>query len=127
MFPNYYQPPYYPAQIQMPQMPEPRQNQQPQQNNNGLIWVQGEAGAKSYPVAPGSTVMLMDSEESRFYIKSADGSGMPQPLRIFDYTERTAQSKQPEAINTDGFVSRAEFEELKALVNGLTEKEEEHG
>lgn len=124
MFPNYYQPHYYPAQIQMPQMPEPRQTQQPQQNNNGLIWVQGEAGAKSYPVAPGSTVMLMDSEESRFYIKSADVSGMPQPLRIFDYTERTAQSKQPEVINADGFVSRAEFEELKTLVNGLTAKEE---
>ena len=33
-----------------------------QQQNNGIIWIQGEAAAKSYLVAPGSTVPLWDSE-----------------------------------------------------------------
>ena len=32
--------------------------QQTQQNNNSIIWVQGEAGAKSYLVAPNTTVQL---------------------------------------------------------------------
>ena len=55
-----------------PAMPQP-------QSGNGLIWVQGEAGAKSYLVAANSTVMLMDSEADVFYLKSADASGMPMP------------------------------------------------
>lgn len=73
----------YQAPMQMTQ-PQP----QPQtQTNNGLIWVQGESGAKSFLVAPNTTVMLMDSEGSRFYLKSADASGMPLPLRTFEYAE----------------------------------------
>ena len=60
---------------------------------NGIIWVQGEEGAKGYLVAPGENRLLMDSENSTFYIKSTDASGMPLPLRVFDYTERTGQRK----------------------------------
>lgn len=40
------------------------QNQQYNQTNSGIIWVQGESGAKSYLVAPNSTVQLWDSEKS---------------------------------------------------------------
>lgn len=67
--------------VQMPAQPV----QQPQQNNNGILWVSGEVGAKSYLVAPGTSVLLMDSESEKFYIKSTDVSGMPQPLRTFEY------------------------------------------
>ncbi len=78
------------AMSQMMQQPA----QQPQQSvSNSIIWVQGEAGAKSYLVAPGSTVMLLDSEGSTFYLKSTDNSGMPMPLRIFDYKERMEAQK----------------------------------
>ena len=108
---------------------------QPPQNNNGLIWVQGESGAKSYMVAPNNTVMLMDAENSTFYLKSADASGMPLPLRIFDYKERTTAAQQAfggsvaaESVNLDNFVTRKEFDELKASIashgkpkNNLTE------
>ena len=65
------------------------QQQYQQQGNNGIVWVQGEAAAKSYPVAPNTTVMLLDSENSTFYLKTSDASGMPLPLRVFDYSERT--------------------------------------
>lgn len=83
---NYPQPQPYPIQQQIPQIPQV--SQQPQaQNNSGLIWVQGEAGAKSYIVAAGCSVLLMDSESQRFFIKSVDESGMPKPLRVFEYTE----------------------------------------
>lgn len=50
--------------VQMPVQPA----QQPQQNNNGILWVSGEVGAKSYLVAPGTSVLLMDSESEKFYI-----------------------------------------------------------
>ena len=39
---------------------------------NSFIWVQGEAGAKSYPVAPGNRIALFDSENPVVYIKSVD-------------------------------------------------------
>ena len=39
------------------------QQMQPQSQQNGVIWVQGEAAAKSYLIAPGSTVPLWDSED----------------------------------------------------------------
>ena len=107
-------------QIQ-PQTAPPTQQPIAQQGNNGLIWVQGEAGAKSFIVAPGNTVMLMDSEVERFYLKSADASGMPMPLRIFDYKERTetpshafSASVTAQNVNLDNFVTREEFERRMA-------------
>ena len=98
-------------------------NQQPvRQNNSGFVWVQGgEAGAKSYLVAPGETVMLMDSENPVFFLKSADASGMPMPLRIFDYKERAnapvSDFKAPTSdfSELDGrFITREEFEQRMA-------------
>lgn len=64
----------------------------PTQNGSGIMWVQGEAGAKSYLVGAGQSVLLMDSESSRFYIKSTDNSGMPMPLRVFEYKEINTQT-----------------------------------
>lgn len=84
-----------------------------QQNNSGVIWVQGEEGAKAYMVAAGNSVMLLDSENTTFYIKSTDQSGMPMPLRIFDYTERTQASRQTlpmQAVQQEEYITRAEFE-----------------
>lgn len=100
--------------------PYQMQYQQPMQQQNGLQWVQGIEGAKSHSVNPGQSVLLMDSESNSFFIKSADASGMPLPLRIFDYTERTAQNapQQPTAavIDTDKYITREEFESRIAQI-----------
>jgi hypothetical protein len=138
--PNYgYQYPYYGAQPPMADnlaqlrmnanqmqnaVTQPSMPSQPmQQQSSQIIWVSGEAGAKSYLVAPGNTVMLLDAENSVFYLKSADASGMPLPLRIFDYQERTTTAQQAfggsataESVNLDNFVTRKEFDELKAFL-----------
>ena len=138
--PNYgYQYPYYGAQPPMSDnlaqlrmnanqmqnaVTQPSMTSQPmQQQSSQIIWVSGEAGAKSYLVAPGNTVMLLDAENSVFYLKSADASGMPLPLRIFDYKERTTTAQQAfggvitgEGVNLDNFVTRKEFDELKASI-----------
>ena len=66
----------YPNQYYQNQMQNNQMNQQYQANNNGIIWVQGESGAKSYLVAPNSTVQLWDSESHTIYLKSADASGI---------------------------------------------------
>ncbi|MCM1057248.1 MAG: hypothetical protein NC517_06545 [Firmicutes bacterium] len=91
-------------------------SQQPPQTNQGLIWVQGEAAARSYLVAADNTVLLMDSETPVFYLKSADRSGMPLPLRVFDYTERTQDAPQAaQSVQTDlddKYVTREEYDAL---------------
>ena len=118
-FPMAYQQ-MYPSYNYVPQQqlnqPVVQQVTQPV-NDTGILWVQGEAGAKSWAVAPGKSVMLMDSESNTFYIKSSDNSGMPMPLRIFDYTERTQQLTQSvnaiqheQQIDTSQFITKEEFE-----------------
>lgn len=100
-----------PYMRQLAQMPQFQQFTAPQ--NNGIQWVQGEEAAKSYYVQPGKSVLLMDSESKCFYIKSVDASGMPLPLRIFDYTERaqTAQaSPTTNAAPNNDYITREEFE-----------------
>lgn len=92
--------------VQMPTQPV----QQPQ-NNNGILWVSGEVGAKSYLVAPGTSVLLMDSDDTVFYLKTADQSGMPS-LRTFKYSEITDQ-KSFNKTDQNNFVNREEFENFK--------------
>ena len=118
-----YQPPMADQLTQLRQQQyQPMIQQTPQQPaQNGIIWVQGEEGAKAYMVAHGASVLLMDSENSSFYIKSTDQSGMPMPLRIFDYTERTAQRPvQAQVIPSEEYVTRAEFDALTARLDALT-------
>ena len=140
-----YQPaPYYPQpvpdqlaqlrqnQMQQPMMQGPQMGQQVMQpaQNTGIIWCQGEEGAKAYLTAPGASVMLMDSEKNTFYIKSSDQSGMPLPLRVFDYTERTPTGRAPSGsaqVQQNEFVTRKEFEALEEKINGLTAKESPKG
>lgn len=103
------------------------------QNENQINWVQGESGAKSWFVAAGKTALLMDSENSTFYLKSTDQSGMPMPLRIFDYTERTQQKQEekpePPKVNLDNYVTREELDQrlfnIMSEING--KKDEENG
>lgn len=122
------------APMQQPMMGQPLQGTQmspanaaqPQpQPATGINWVQGEEGARAWMVSAGNTVLLMDSDGSSFYLKSADASGMPQPLRIFDYVERTqtpktpAQSAQAPAVE---YVTRTEFDALAAEIEALKVK-----
>ena len=106
--------------IQQPSY-SPAQNQ----NNNGLIWVQGEAGAKAYLIVPGSTVMLMDSEAMRFYLKSADASGVPS-LRIFEYNEVShGVPTTPQAVPNEQYITRTEYEKLLARYDELSARIEQ--
>lgn len=95
----------------------------PAPSSNGINWVSGESGAKSWIVGRGESVLLMDSENQCFYLKSADASGMPLPLRTFDYTERTQNAPQGSqtAFNqsNDNYITRTEFDDLKAKYEEL--------
>lgn len=124
-FQQNFQPMQQPIQPQLPQVTN-------QQTNQGLIWVQGEGGAKSYLMAPSSTVLLMDSESESFYIKMTDSAGMPT-LRTFDYKERKADMPQnnaerPQARDTDfseQFVTKEEYKALLGKYEALSERIDE--
>lgn len=138
--PNYYNP--YQLQVPAPmdrlaqlqaqqyQLPQIQQATQPAQSNQSLIYVQGEAAAKSWMVGSGQSVLLMDSENPVFYIKSADASGIPLPLRVFDYKERTQntpqgapQATQSEQINLDDkYVTRQEYDALQGKCMEILER-----
>ena len=106
-FPNYF--------------PNYQQNQNAGYQNTGLIWVQGEEAARAYLVAPGSTVVLWDSEKQVVYIKSADASGMPT-IKVLDYTVRNAQAAQnPPLAGKMDYITREEFEALKSEIKALQE------
>ena len=98
-------------QYQAPVMQTP-QNQQ----SSGLIWVQGEQAAKSYLVAPNTTVQLWDSEEKVIYLKSADASGMPS-MKILDYTIRGDANTQTVPV-----AEYATKDDLRALEDKIREE-----
>ena len=95
---------------------------QPQQT--GIIWVQGEAGAKSYLVAPNTTVQLWDSENQVIYLKSADASGMPA-MKVLDYTIRETASNSPSSASSaqmdklSSYATKAEIEAITAQIEAI--------
>ena len=110
-FPATYQP-VYPVQG--------TQYQQTQQN--GIIWVSGEAGAKAYMVAPNNTIQLWDSESQTIYLKSADASGMPS-MKILDYTIRDSLKNSPNTapvLSDDKLSTFATKDEIKAVSEQIT-------
>lgn len=114
---NYYPMNYYPQA----QMNNSFLNQNQQQNNNGIIWVSGDAGAKAYLVAPNTSVVLFDSESQTIYIKSADASGMPS-IRILDYTFRDSASQGKAVLAESDFARQSDVDYLKQEIEALRAK-----
>jgi len=119
LYNNPYQPQYNnPYQPYTP----PVQNYNPQPDTS-IIWVQGESGAKAYPVQNGKSVVLFDSESEHFFIKTADASGMPQPLRIFSYSETNENEMKAPPVDTSQFITRDEFEEVISRLKKQTQQQ----
>lgn len=119
-YPQYYPGQPNPYQDQLSQLRNtPMMGFPPQRPDTGINWVQGEAGARAWMVAPGSQVLLMDSEAQRFYIKAADSAGMPT-MKTYEFTEVTGTP----APKPEQYVTRAEFEQF---VRTLTQKEVNDG
>lgn len=106
VFPNYQRP------------GTPTYTQLPQNTQNTFQWVQGRAAAEAYLVAPGNSVILMDSNEPVIYYKSADANGRYLPMKTYDLVERVAtvepvHTQQPQ-LDTTSFVKRDEIADLIA-------------
>lgn len=111
---GFYSSPYQPytQPTYQPQMPQ-------NQVNTGVIWIQGESGAKSYLVAPNTTVVLFDSESQTIYLKSADATGLPS-MRVLDYTIRDQQARGGALSQPVGdFATRSEIDALRAEIKEI--------
>lgn len=122
-FPTSYQPYTYPQQYQAQQYQAQQYQPQYPQSNPGINWIDGIAAAKAYPVANGTSILLMDSNENSFYIKSADQSGMPS-VKVFDYTERGTQevkienkvSEETPSIDLSQYATKEELSAIKTEI-----------
>lgn len=82
-------------------------------SGNYFAWVQGEQAAQAYQVAPGSTVMLMDSDRPVLYMKSADNTGRPSPMQKMYLVSEEDYNKIQNGINSSDFITKEEFNQLK--------------
>lgn len=121
---NYFPAGYQPAQIYYPQAQPAAQNQpqvQAQDQLSDIKWIQGEASAKSYLVAPNRTVTLWDTESQTIYIKSADASGMPT-MKILDYTMRDSMPQARLSEAEEAFAKQSDVDYLKEQIDALRAK-----
>lgn len=93
-------------------------NNQPvysQQTN--ITFVNGIEGAKAFQMAPNSSALLMDSDNSKFYVKNTDNLGMARISR-YSFTEDVESE-----IGSSGGMVTIGKEEYDALVNRLSDLE----
>ncbi|MBP5326232.1 MAG: hypothetical protein J6Y86_12145 [Pseudobutyrivibrio sp.] len=124
---NPYQQSYAQNQQSYAQNYNPPQMQMAQPTQSSTInWVQGDVGARAYPVQPGMSVLLMDSEGQNFYIKSADNMGMPN-LKKYAYSEvieepMRLESHEAKQIDTAFTATREEVKKMQEEINNLKEQ-----
>lgn len=83
---------------------------------NLFAWVQGEAAAQAYQIAPGSTVLLMDTEKPILYMKSSDASGRPGPMeKRYLVSEDEYNNLQNKEVSSE-YVSKEDFDKTIAEI-----------
>ena len=130
---NYYSynsPPPNPYQQQ--QQPTPSYQQpgvvQPQSQNN-LIWVRGKENARSMQLHPNSTLIMLDNQANKFYIKTTDDIGLGR-LRIFNYFEQddnqnSSSQTAPAQVDMSNYVTKEELQSIIATLKEGVKKENE--
>ena len=98
--------------------------------NVDWIRVSGIEGAKNQIVQPGCEVWMMDNNNPYIYYKSVNKVGSPEFHAFFiqevseaDISQQTRPAEQPQ-IDLSGYVQRGEFEQLKAMIEQLTNAQE---
>lgn len=87
-----------------------QQAQQPQNNVVMMALVNSEDEARNYPLTPGGSMFLMDSNNQVFYTKAVDFSGI-STFKKYQFSEVT---EAPQSGSDASYVTREEFESLKA-------------
>lgn len=103
--------------------------------NNQIIFVQGETGAKAYQIPNNTTILLMSSESNEFFIKTTDSSGFPT-IKKFTFQEQPnqehqKQEQQPKQCScnyqSNNFVTQEEFNNFKKEILNFYESNLSNG
>lgn len=112
MYGNPYLPQLQNMQAQLAQL----QNNIPQpqvQQSVQIQFVRGDAGAKAFGIPASSSIILMDSSEPVFYMKSTDANGL-ETVKAYEFTEKEADAPE---LNADKFVLKSDFDKLAEKVD----------
>ena len=87
---NSYQQQYSQAVMQNPYAGQNNSSYTAQQQPIGIVWVDGEVGAKAYQLPAGwpvnAPMPLWDTNDTIIYLKSTNQMGMPNPIQKIHYT-----------------------------------------
>lgn len=103
--------------------------QAPMQSN--VIGVDGEIGAKAYPIPNGSTgpIALWDTSDNVIYLRHFNAAGMPLPLKKLRYVEEEPMQMLPGqsgSVDTSQFVTKADFEQLRQEIRQMSQQNVPH-
>lgn len=87
---------------------------------NSYCYVNGIEGARQYQMMPNQTMLLMDSENPMFYLKTSNHMGQTT-LRAFKFEEITIQEKYATAESVKELSTKIE-ELLKKYESDLSSK-----
>lgn len=119
-----YQPPMADQLMQLRQNQyQPNMQQVPQQQSPSIVWVQSEAEAMTYPIAPNNAVTLWDSNAPVIYLKQADASGKPS-MKIYDLVERNSRPVQTMQTQAVEYATKDELAALAARLDAITTMKE---
>ena len=119
-----YQPPMADQLMQLRQNQfQPNMQQVPQQQAPSIVWVQSEAEAMTYPIAPNNAVTLWDSNAPVIYLKQADASGKPS-MKIYDLVERNSRPVQTMQTQAVEYATKDELAALAARLDAITTMKE---
>ena len=118
MYGNPYLPQLQDMQSQLMQLQNNLPQQRPiqMQQSVQIQFVKGTEGARAYNIPASSSVILMDSNDPVFYMKTTDANGI-ETVKAYDFTER--ETTTPESA-LDKFVLKTDFEKLTEQVEELT-------
>ena len=111
-------------QYQQSMAQQPVQQTQQGPSSPGLIWVDGEVGAKAYQMPQGwpanQPIALWDTNDTVIYLKSINPMGMPNPLqkahyKLEEYKSTSGMSSEPEQprIDMSQYVKKEDLERMK--------------
>lgn len=115
MFGNPYLPQLQNMQAQLAQLQGNQPQQQTIQQGYQIQTVKGIAGARAFAIPPSSSIVLMDTDSSVFYVKTTDANGL-ETVKAYEFSEKEVDAPE---LTSDKYVLKSDFEKLSEQVEKL--------
>ena len=115
MYGNPYLPQLQTMQAQLAQLQGNTPQAQSQAISQGyqIQTVKGIAGARAFVIPPSSSVVLMDTDSSVFYVKTTDANGL-ETVKAYEFTEKETDTQE---FDAGKFVLKSDFDKLSEKVD----------